>query len=660
MSMLFKRIKDWATSITAFRTGDVIPVDGPSGTAKMSKDALLQKTAESIIEREFSIGLESGTYNDGNGTGKLVNVARLRNKLPIVAYRGLEIKVSDPYQFWAFYLDSNMNMLQRGPVWQSYISSNDYPSGTAFINFAIKNTLTPSSDISGEVTTAEESMVITDPRIDAVENAVNNINKNFAQEFNSLKTYSAGDIVIHDGSLYQFSTDKPAGAWSMDYVYTVDIDAFGVDSYNCIDNPFDLEFCSSVVLSGTSDKKFKQNTIFDYTGKSILYGDSSSADAVLDIRLYVADYVTNLGFKVGDKMRITYEANVTELTTGSVDFKWILGNTGKGGQSVSRNGRCLISYLIDVDSDFLSNRVGAWIVRNANGGKVEVGRVYIGKYACRDLQGSNNTPSRVYVVDKANGVGIYNNLMRTLDSLAKIDNPVIYVKSGVYDVIDELGSEYFENFGPTDVGIRIYNGIRIVFESGAKVVCNYTGNNANVKKYFSVFNAIPVNYYNKSFRIENLDLECSNIRYGIHDECFSATGGYLHEYVNCRIKIDLTGNDEWTSRKCIGGGLGFNGVIRITGCVFESVPTTSRPAEAVVSYHNSSASGSKSKIFVRDCYVAGSSDTIKCGNYGASTEKSLFFICGCSLPKEPEIYDETGATEENFEMTAFNNEVRNP
>ena len=49
MSMLFKRIKDWATSITAFRTGDVIPVDGPDGTAKMTKDSLLQETAQSTL-----------------------------------------------------------------------------------------------------------------------------------------------------------------------------------------------------------------------------------------------------------------------------------------------------------------------------------------------------------------------------------------------------------------------------------------------------------------------------------------------------------------------------------------------------------------------------------------------------------------------------------
>lgn len=47
--MAFKRIKDWATSITAFRTGDVIPVDGPSGTAKMGKYDLLKETAQNAL-----------------------------------------------------------------------------------------------------------------------------------------------------------------------------------------------------------------------------------------------------------------------------------------------------------------------------------------------------------------------------------------------------------------------------------------------------------------------------------------------------------------------------------------------------------------------------------------------------------------------------------
>lgn len=61
MSMLFKRIKDWATSIAAFRAGDVIPVDGPSGTAKMSKDALLALVAQ-----------PNGTYPDMTAGGQYV------------------------------------------------------------------------------------------------------------------------------------------------------------------------------------------------------------------------------------------------------------------------------------------------------------------------------------------------------------------------------------------------------------------------------------------------------------------------------------------------------------------------------------------------------------------------------------------------------------
>ncbi len=66
MSMLFKRIKDWATSITAFRTGDVIPVDGPSGTAKMGKDDLLKVTAENARSySDFELGYFSEAAESG-------------------------------------------------------------------------------------------------------------------------------------------------------------------------------------------------------------------------------------------------------------------------------------------------------------------------------------------------------------------------------------------------------------------------------------------------------------------------------------------------------------------------------------------------------------------------------------------------------------------
>ena len=43
---VFGKVKDIPTSISQFRNGDVIPVDGPNGPAKMGKDDLLKKTAQ--------------------------------------------------------------------------------------------------------------------------------------------------------------------------------------------------------------------------------------------------------------------------------------------------------------------------------------------------------------------------------------------------------------------------------------------------------------------------------------------------------------------------------------------------------------------------------------------------------------------------------------
>ena len=47
-NLLLKRIKDWETSLTSFRTGDFIAVDGQDGTAKMGCGTLSQITLDNI------------------------------------------------------------------------------------------------------------------------------------------------------------------------------------------------------------------------------------------------------------------------------------------------------------------------------------------------------------------------------------------------------------------------------------------------------------------------------------------------------------------------------------------------------------------------------------------------------------------------------------
>jgi lysophospholipase L1-like esterase len=50
------KIKSLPTTITAFRSGDVIPVDGPSGPAKMGKNSLLKEATTKALKELFADG----------------------------------------------------------------------------------------------------------------------------------------------------------------------------------------------------------------------------------------------------------------------------------------------------------------------------------------------------------------------------------------------------------------------------------------------------------------------------------------------------------------------------------------------------------------------------------------------------------------------------
>jgi lysophospholipase L1-like esterase len=53
------RFKDLTNSISSFRTGDVIPVDGPEGTVKMPKDDLLKETAQNALAGNVAPAFDS-------------------------------------------------------------------------------------------------------------------------------------------------------------------------------------------------------------------------------------------------------------------------------------------------------------------------------------------------------------------------------------------------------------------------------------------------------------------------------------------------------------------------------------------------------------------------------------------------------------------------
>ena len=228
-------------------------------------------------------------------------------------------------------------------------------------------------------------------------------------------------------------------------------------------------------------------------------------------------------------------------------------------------------------------------------------------------------------------------------------NFTVLVKRGTYNLIEEFGDNYFStNQG---VGLILNNNVHMIFSSDSLVTCNYTGDNTEIKSKFSPFNA-SYNNDHLGFTIENLTLECSNVRYAIHDDTNGQSTPYTNKYINCNIKLDNS-NNQYGYKQCIGGGCGASSHIIINNCIFESVDADTE----TVTYHN--GGDGKSNINISNCYFKGKT-TCRCSNYGPSTKQSILNVNNCSMYYEPRIIDETTGVNKNFTMLQFNNEIRKP
>ena len=263
---------------------------------------------------------------------------------------------------------------------------------------------------------------------------------------------------------------------------------------------------------------------------------------------------------------------------------------------------------------------------------------------------SQKLQSKTLVVAK-NDEGDFKKLKDCLEYINtnRLQNYTVLVKRGVYDLIEEFGENYFStNQG---VGLILNNNVHMIFSSDSLVKCNYTGDNTEIMSKFAPFNA-SYNNDHLGFTIENLTLECSNVRYAIHDDTNGQSTPYTNKYINCNIKLDNSSNQHGY-KQCIGGGCGSSSYIIINNCVFESVDADTE----TVTYHN--GGNGKSNVYITNCYFAGKT-TCRCSNYGPAKEQSILNVNNCSMYYEPHIIDETSDAIKNFTMLQFNNEIRKP
>ncbi len=240
---------------------------------------------------------------------------------------------------------------------------------------------------------------------------------------------------------------------------------------------------------------------------------------------------------------------------------------------------------------------------------------------------ANSNGKKTIIVAK-DGSGNYTSLTNALINESENLDCHIYVRAGEYDIIQEFkqryGSDFFDNYSDDSMlGIILKNRIHVTFDTKAKVICKYSGENKKVMSKFSPFNS---GVY--GFTLENLTIECANVRYCVHDERSTRSDGYCNKYIRCDMKMDNSQNIGWSSKQCIGGGLGQNGDILVEDSVFESVGISS--GYGIVSWHNCVLSDAKSSLLIKNNIFKGES-TFRLSWYGTSTEITTAIVCNNSF-----------------------------
>ena len=248
------------------------------------------------------------------------------------------------------------------------------------------------------------------------------------------------------------------------------------------------------------------------------------------------------------------------------------------------------------------------------------------------------------------GSGDFTRLIDAIEEAEKTMYRKVYVGAGEWDIISELGTDYIESVSSTKRGIYLKNGIHLIFSSRAVVKCIYTGTNASTIEWLSAFNAGPY-----GFTLENCTIITKNVRYCVHDERDSDEEQYTNVYKNCFMTHERIGGYA----QCIGGGLGLDGHVIISGCKFTCVDGDE--TTKAVSYHNSGdgywegtpAKGAQSIVEIEGSYFSG---TVGILTFGNSTKDTQFLVHGNSLGSELIVPLEDNPV---IKVTEWNNTVRN-
>ena len=390
----------------------------------------------------------------------------------------------------------------------------------------------------------------------------------------------------------------------------------------------------SNIINGHSDNLYNYSTANELTGNianGIINGSSSNYGIVFNCTSNT-EYVISIGYS--DLFKFCAGTTTTNpLWNTAVNV--VVDGTGSAKLTIKTGSNDNYIYLQCYNTSLDSGHT-----------KAEVFQSIVISKVCKleDVKNLENAVSIHYV-----GSGEeFTKLTDAFDYSMTVHNVTFVIKSGTYDIYQELGASYFSTFERNMYGPKIGNNNIYLFSPNAKVVFNYTGSREVVMTWFS-----PINIAGSCI-IKGLNARVSNCRYPLHDDvgAFGTTAEYI-EIEGCELYKDNSSNSYFQNNICIGSGLSPSGVHIIKNCIIDATVNSI----GGISVHNNGDNNTHSVLIISNnvCKGPGQSIHIQCA--GSSTDVTDC-ICSNNILKQ-DIAKTVGSAADNMNIISINNIIQN-
>lgn len=242
-----------------------------------------------------------------------------------------------------------------------------------------------------------------------------------------------------------------------------------------------------------------------------------------------------------------------------------------------------------------------------------------------------------YTIKKAGGD--FSTLTEAIKAVGagNADDPVtLYIHSGEYDILQELGGDAFlrsvESNGSERQGIEVPDYVNIIGIGDVKLRLEVPDSKTTWATS-SRISALNVWRHNT---IKNIKFIVRNTRYAVHDETNNQFANNDMKYIDCYFEHQGNKNGVWSSTQAYAAGMGSGGNYLFDNCTFKS---NTLPFSM---HDNFNVEANRVKI-TKCTFITGSGeDSIRFGSYGTGAKKSIVTIENCNIDKAVKSFEEQG------------------